>query len=200
MLFTVFRPIEKYPACRFLWKGWSSDPELSCWAELRGGKWVTLERSSCPQEQLYFSRGEVWLWVFQHARHLAACEVKQGGPWSNAKIVTQLYPKLLRSKGMTTICHLMNCVNTPSVCFIFYLKGELFLFVSVNEKSLPKILTLWMLPIPFIVYRESIMCALSSKANEMMHLPQGARALVQIQSVSGTDSTWCASTRCLEVK
>lgn len=66
MLFTVVRPIKKYPACRFLWKGWPSDPELSCGAELRGGKWVTLERSSCPREQLYFSSGGAWLWVFQH--------------------------------------------------------------------------------------------------------------------------------------
>lgn len=46
----------------------------------------------------------------------------------------QVCPKLLRSKGMSTACLLMNCVNTPQVCFGFDLKGEL--FVSVNEKSL----------------------------------------------------------------
>lgn len=76
----------------------------------------------------------------QHTSHLTACESKQEGPCSNAKIVTQLYPNLLGSKDMTTACHLMNCVNTPRACFIFDLKGEL--FVSVNEKSLPKMLTL----------------------------------------------------------
>lgn len=44
------------------------------------------------------------------------------------------------SQRVTAAGHLMNCVNTTEVCFIFNFKGEL--FDSDNEKYLLKILTL----------------------------------------------------------
>lgn len=68
---------------------------------------------------------------FQYANYRATCDLKPGGSYSNTKIITQHYPKLLLmhilSKGMTTPHHLMNCANTYNVCFISIEKEYSFL-------------------------------------------------------------------------